>query len=259
MDDPQQAPDEDQDQPTTPEDAPEGTAPEGEASPLDEDFDLSQVPEDADREWIATRHRDLRADYTRKTQALAEQRKQVEAELEKAQQAQQAQAILAAARDPEHPQHRQALDYLGLEVDDEDDDFEPDSGLERRLAALEAQRQQDSQRFAESQKQAQREALILERFDDARNKVGRDFDESELRFLLAYAESNPDEQGHPDVDAAVEQLKLLYGGEQKRWTSSKKAPRTPGGGTPAERDVDITDQDARLAEATRIAEAAMGA
>src|SRR5688572_26634540 len=58
-----------------------GTAQETQNQEADDAFyelDLSSVPEDADREWLAKRHREMQQAFTKKTQSLAEQRREAE-------------------------------------------------------------------------------------------------------------------------------------------------------------------------------------
>lgn len=255
MSDEPTAPADEQDQPTPTDEAPiEGQAPEAEqveAVDLD-NFDLAQVPEDAGREWFEGRYRDLRGDYTRKTQELAEQRKQVS-------------AIVDAIRDPNHPQHSDVMDYLGLETVEEDndeyglDEDEPLGVLEQRLARLEAEREAQAQAIAEQQAESELEDYLEERISDLQRREGIDeFSEQELRLLVNAAVASPDSSGKPDVEGAFEALKGAYAAKQKAWLSSKTAPRVPGAGVPASAELDVTDRAKRLSEMERIAEAAMG-
>lgn len=251
MSDEPTAPADEQEQPTPPEaPAEDQPTPEAEVSSLD-DFDLSLVPEDANREWLGARHKALQADYTRKTQELAEQRKQVA-------------AVIEAAQNPDHPQHEEALDYLGLEVaadDDElyDEDDDPFAPYEQRLSAIEQAEQQRANEFAQQQAEAQLEDYLATEIESLQEVEGVDeFSEAELRILVNTAVAMQDDAGNPDVRGAYDALKEAYGTRQKAWLSSKTAPRAPGVGVPASAELDITDRSQRLSEAERIAEAALG-
>jgi len=254
MDDAPTAPDEDQDQPIAEADAPDTGQAEtdaGEAEVNLDDFDLAQVPESADRDWFETRYKDLRADYTRKTQALAEQRTQV-------------QTVIEAAQNPNHAQHQEALEYLGLELAEEDDtedeyDDDPLAPIQQEIAALKQAEQQRAEMLNAQQAETQLEDYLEGEITDLQRAEGIDeFSEAELRILVNAAVSSPDQRGNPDVRGAYAALQEAYGSRQKAWLSSKKAPRAPGAGVPGSAELDITDRSARLDEATRIAEAAMG-
>lgn len=250
------APADEQDQPIAEAEAPDvqdkPEAEAGEAVNLD-DFDLAQVPDDADRSWFEDRYKDLRADYTRKTQALAEQRSQV-------------QAVIEAAQDPEHPQHQEALEYLGLELaedddyDDEDEfDDDPLGPIQQEIAELRAAEEARQEAYFNQQAEAQLEDYLESEITDLQRSEGIDeFSDAELRILVNAAVASPDPEGRPDVRGAYDALKEAYGSRQKAWLSSKTAPRAPGAGVPASAELDVTDRSARIDEATRIAEAAMG-
>lgn len=254
MADDQTGPAEEPENPTPENEAPdEGQAePTGNENEADlESFDLSQVPDDADREWFESQVKNLRSDYTRKTQTLAEQRKQV----------QQVQEIIEAVRDPQHPKYAEAMEYLGLELaddDDDPDDFDADdpvAKLEREVAELRRERQQEQMT---AQQQAQAEALentLVERIDEVQNAEGREFSEPELKFILNYKAGD---DGLPDVRAGVEGLKEYLKAQRQDWANSKKnPPRGPGAGVPGSRELDITDSAKRQAVAEEVAAAAM--
>lgn len=255
MSDDQAAPAEEQDKPDAAVEAPETGQAETEAEEKPsvdlEDFSLTQIPEDAGREWFEDKYNDLRSSFTQKTQALAEQRKQVEAQI----------AFVEALRDPDHPSHKVALAQIGLELedveDDDDLDFDDESELEQRLAALEAEREQQAQSLAEQQQAEQLDSLLAERIDDLQRREGVEFNDDELSFLVNAGVANMTQDG-PDIDGAYKTLKSILANRQKQWVESKtNAPRTPSGGVPAERELDLTDRSARLQAARERAEAAL--
>lgn len=255
MSDDPTGPTEEADNPTPENEAPdtgqaEATGNETEADL--ESFDLSQVPEDADREWFESQVKNLRSDYTRKTQTLAEQRKQVQEE----------RAFVEAVRDPSNPKHAEALEALGLELagddDDEPDDFDdeqPWSKLEKEVAALKAEREREQMTAQEQARAEQLENILVERIDEVQNAEGREFSDPELRFILNYETG---EDGLPDVQKGVEGLKQYLADQKKSWANSKKnPPRGPGGGVPGSRELDITDSATRQNLAAEVAAAAM--
>lgn len=233
--------------PDTPEVQPASENSENESS-FDE-FDLSSVPEDADREWFGKRVDAFQKDYTRKTQKLAEERTQ-------------ASALVEAIRDPDHPAHEQVMSELGYQPtrasEYEDDDYlqdDPDekiSALEQRLAAQEQQQQMARAQEAQVDYLAEEIESIQEREDV-------EFSEEEVDWIATYASVNPNPQGQPDVAKAHRALKGLYDQQQKRYLESKKAPRLPGNGVPAMRDVDLSNREARIEYAEQVAEAALAA
>lgn len=255
MSDDHTAPEEAPDTPTPTEDAPDtGQAPEAEeteAVDLD-NFDLAQIPEDADRQWFEEKYNALRSDYSRKTQRIAETRKQAE------QKQAQADAIFEAVRNPNHPDHSRIMEELGLEEvsDEPDDDFEDDPH-DRRLSALEQRLEAEAQAKAEQARAAQLEDILTDRIDTVQNREGIEFTPEELKFLVNAAAASPDDQGMPDIDAAYRDLKKVLATRQKSWLESKKAPRSPGRGLPASRELDITNRDERLAQTAAAVEAAM--
>jgi hypothetical protein len=261
MDEPT-APADEQDQPTPTDDAtPEVQAPEAEQAEAEvegidlDNFDLAQVPEDADREWFEARYGDLRSDYTRKTQELADQRKQVS-------------AIVDAIKDPEHPSHAEVMDYLGLEfADDEDaeeseydfDEGDPLAEIRQEIAALKQEREQEQQFLSQQQQEAALEDYLESSITDLQRREGIDeFNDDELALLVNAAVAMPNEQGQPDIDAAYARFKGAFAARQKAWMGSKRAPRAPGDGVPGSAELDVTDRSQRLSESERIAQAAMG-
>ena len=233
----------------------EGTEPEANSEDSTESFydlDTSAIPDDLDpREWAAQRHKEMQSAFTRKTQQLAEERKQ----------AQQAQQILEIARDPTHPQHAEALDYLGLEVDDggeeEVEEPDPQDQLAERLARIEETMQQATT----AQQQAAREEAeidyVAEELEQISTLEGRELEGEEIEFLHGFATANRKEDGTPNVERAYQVLKATINSHQKRHIGSKKAPRSPGAGPAARKQFDPTDATQLEDAAEAAAEAAL--
>lgn len=239
------APDQDQ-----PESAPSsGSAQEAQSDSFTS-ADISSIPEDADREWLSQRYADMQADYTRKTQEIAETRREAEAMAE----------IIEAASDPGHPDHQSALDVLGLEVDqaeleEEDSYFSADDELRTKVERLEAERAMEQQAAEQAAIEEFEDDLIAEQISNLQQQEGREFDDAELRILYNEALSNPDDRGLPNVGYAYELLKDAYTNRQKDWVSSKRTARRPGSGSAADRKFDPTNDEDRVTRTAEILEA----
>lgn len=230
-DEPAVAPEHSQDQPEPPEPpAPEGTS--DEPGLFDERFDPASLPDE-----LRPRYRQMQADYTQKTQSLAEQRQQIEQEQE----------LLNALRSNDPEIQNQALEFLGFEPDDDElDEYEePDDQLEARLAALEEREQMQA---AASEDEAFREQLldyVDGQFDDLEQSTGRTFTDAEVRAISGLAGAVQDERGLPDVRQAYDLIfSDVLGDEKSRWIESKQAPQ-PGSGRSGTEAPDLSDEQVR--------------
>jgi hypothetical protein len=205
------------------------------------DFDLSSVPDDLrpDAERYAQEvKKHFQGDYTRKTQSLAEERR----EIERAQQLQQAlrnpqvaPAVLAQLGYDE----KKVLEMYGYQPEEQELSEEPDlydevQGIKQTLA----------QREAAEQSARQEEAVtdyIAEQIEALEKKEDREFDPEEHQLLDAYARQFAKE-GVPDVEGAFGLLDGIVSSRQKQWIESKKTPRPPGGGRPGSRTVDLSKE-----------------
>jgi hypothetical protein len=243
------APEDDAPEQDQPESAPEsGSAQEAPQSESFTDKDASSIPEDADREWLTQRYSDMQADYTRKTQEIAETRREAEAMAE----------IIDAASDPGHPDHKNALDILGLEADAEDDqeDFlTAEDELRAKVEALEADRAAQVQAAEQAAIEEMEDDLIAEQISKLQEQEGREFDDAELRLLYNEALANPDGRGLPNVEHAYNLLRDAYTNRQKEWVSSKKTARRPGSGSAADKKFDPTNDEDRVSRTAEILEA----
>jgi len=232
-----------------PEPGEEGKEPESERFT---DFDLSTIENPEARRAAEAAEKRLQADYTRKTQTVAE----------KAREAEQYQAIVEGLEDPQRAP--EILRILGWDLDDAEEfaageEFlEPDPNervdrLEQQLAEREHMDQIRSQEVAEDRS-------IAEQIESLENEMDHKFSEEEIGFLYLYADEYRDEQGAPNVKAAIDLLEGIVSSRQQQWLESKKAPRRLRPGKPATREVDLStetseDRVKRMAEA---AEAARG-
>jgi hypothetical protein len=231
---------------------PEGEAPEGaEGEESFTDFDLDSLDGDARRAAEAAEKR-MQADYTRKTQEAAQ----------RVTEAEQYQAIVEGLEDPQRAP--EILRILGWDLEDEgqeelplEEEFEPRDPrvdqLEQRLAERERMDEIRQEEQAEDQS-------IAEQIESAETELEHKFSEEEIGFLYLYADEYRDEQGNPNVKAAIDLLEGIVSSRQQSWIETKKAPRRLRQGKPANREVDLStesreDRIKRMAEA---AEAARG-
>lgn len=214
----------------TPEDKP--SEPE-QIDPFDERFDPATL-DDA----LLPAYKQLRADYTRKTQALAEERRQIE---------EQSQLLdMLSSDDPE--EQAAALDALGYEIpddspdwDEDDEDYSEYDGADEdnELAALRAELDEVRQRLASEDEEAeaaefeeQMNSYLDERYEELKKRTGRDFDDEEFEALEALAFAFRDENDLPSYENAYERI---YGTvlpkERSRWVQSKdtEQPVSRGG------------------------------
>lgn len=224
------------DQPeATPEiDAGKEDAPEREAPAEDDSFyelDLSSVPEDADREWLARRHKEMQAAFTKKTTSLAEQRREAE-------------KITAAFNDPE------TLAYLlrerGYELDDDDsddDEFaefdEEPTQADFRTTREWQEFQQFQQQLHEAAAQEQQEQGFRAAVKDIETREGREVDDDEWELLWNLSEAGV----HPDQ--GFERISNLRKQERRALVKSKDAPRVAQGQS-ATQVPDLSDEQARV-------------
>lgn len=196
---------------------------------------------------LEARYKSMQADYTRKTQEIAELRREAEAATE----------FFNALSDEEMRDDalRQLAEYVGpetlaaaagFEVADEDN-LEPDfSEFEEKVSDP---RVDQLAAEWESYKEAQQEQAILQEIegftDSEMSRLGIE-DEAEQRAVLSIAATmDLDREGFPQLEAAHQMLSDLYGTKQKEWIGSKKAPRQPLQGAQGEEGIDFSDEDQR--------------
>jgi hypothetical protein len=217
----------------------------------------------------ATLHDDLRpgwkqllGDYTRKTQEIAEERREIE---EKAHYAQLIDML--RSNDPEENQVAlKALDYdfyadpdvAADDLEDElyDEDYDEDDGLsavQKKLAELEQWKADQESAFQESlqQQEAQQyEDAVNEFLDESwvelKKQIGRDdFSEEEELVLEQMAAANLDDDGLPDLGKAYTLLSDVLAANRGKWVKSKDAPEVSTAGSSATQVPDLDDPKQR--------------
>ena len=206
---------------------------------------------------LESRYKSMQADYTRKTQELAEQRREAEAALEFIESLQDESTRASALRQlAEFVGEDNYLTAAGFEADDEDtldeefsdEDFAVNDPRVDQLAAE-----------WESYKRSQQEKEILHEIesftDHEMARLGIE-DETEQQAVLSIAATlDLDSRGLPQIEAARGMLEELFNEKQKSWIGSKKAPRQPLQGTAADAKFDFTDEDERRRRMAALIEA----
>lgn len=230
----------------TPEQSEEATPTEAQAESFTDSFNPEELPEDA-RSAYEDAYKKMQADYTRKTQEIAESRREAEDAME----------FISALQDPEY--RDQALRLLGVELDakeaegdDEEEWLTENERLDRIEQALESQAEQTQQ----AELEAMEDQFLDQEFTKLEKQIGRDLtdEEAELLFVTATHPAFRDKKGMPDVEAAFERINGLEKGAQQRYVESKKAPRAPLGSA-GTKSVDLNDDEARTAALAQIIEA----
>jgi hypothetical protein len=239
------------------EEAEPGGGGEGEPEPGAEgeesftDFDLDTLTPEARGAAEAAMKR-MQADYTRKTQTAAQ----------RVTEAEQYQAIVEGLEDPARAP--EILRILGWDLDDEPQEEFP---LEEEFAPRDPRVDQLEQRLAERERtdeirQAEQaeDQSIAEQIESAENEMEHTFSEEEIGFLYLYADEYRDEQGNPNVKAAIDLLEGIVSSRQQDWIETKKAPRRLRQGKPAVREVDLQNEsrEDRLKRMAEAADAARG-
>lgn len=221
-----------------PDEATEAPAVETEDTPITEpEAPVEDTPEaDApDTNW-QERYTEAQAWGTRAAQEAAELRQIVDA---------------ARKGDPE------ALEFLGYEVPDEEEDgaLTEDEVIRKELQELKEWKAEQASREEQQQQEAE-----LNDYRDAEltrlDKIaGRRFNEREVQILVAYADAYPNKDGAPDFDAAYEALVEYSKENRKALLSSKRAPKPPSGAA-GESKIDTSTPEGRRAAVLAAAEAA---
>lgn len=208
-----------------------------------EDTFTSVKPDELPEELQAT-YKSLQADYTRKTQTLAQQRKEAE-DATKFWDAIRSQDPNAIRQIADVYGQETVLDALGyaLEDDEPDPNADPVDELRQRLEGLEGQLTQREQKAQEEALLSQIESDITKQFS------GLDLDDKEQEIVTAHAltAGYVTPEGFPDVKKAYEDFTGVLEGRQKKWVEGKRAPRTPVQGTAGSEKIDFSNEDARRA------------
>lgn len=239
----QEAP-EPQDQPAPETPAPELSDQADKPDIFSEKFDPASLPDE-----LLPRYRQMTADYTQKTQSLAEQRKEIEQE----------QQLLQALRSNDPDLQAQALELLGLEFaqQEQEQQEEFEDPYESRLAALEQALQSQAQQQQEEQFQAQMTDYLEQQLSSLEQSTGRQFDDEEVSAILAQAYVQPNQDGLPGVQQAFDHLYTkVLAKERQRWVQSKQSGQ-PGQGESGSPTVDLKNDQSRRAELARVIQAGM--
>lgn len=229
------------------------------------DFDPSQVPEDADHEWLARRYEQMQGDYSRKTMELSDGRREAE----------ESQALIEGLRDPETMPHYlrllgvdltnpEQLQQLGInvgpatdELDDllgEDDELDPDERI-NQLEALMAQEREEAETAAE---EAALDDLADQELERIEGQWDRKLDEDEDMFVRHHAENNPGPDGLPDYAGAAKVLKGWLGRREQEFAKRRQEPgRGAPGGKPGGKALDLSKEEDRVAAGAAAAERAL--
>lgn len=206
---------------------------------------------------LESRYKSMQADYTRKTQELAEQRREAEAALEFIESLQDESTRASALRQlAEFVGEDNYLTAAGFEADDEDNSDEEFS--DEDFAVNDPRVDQLAAEW-ESYKRNQQEKEILHEIesftDHEMARLGIE-DETEQQAVLSIAATlDLDSRGLPQIEAARGMLEELFNEKQKSWIGSKKAPRQPLQGTAADAKFDFSDEDERRRRMAALIEA----
>lgn len=187
-------------------------------------------------------YKELQPEFTRRSQELSEYRELVE-----------------ALQDPER--QLDILKRLGIEAELEDNDdifSDPQDDLQKRLDALEEERN------SERQQDEVEERLDLEvehlgtQLNAIEKKIKRSFTEEEVALYGQVAANFRDENGMPDANKAHE---FIEGVTQQRFESYKNSKKVgqPQGGVPSTEGIDLSTSEARaryIAERVKASRAA---
>lgn len=247
-------------EPTTPA-APEGDAPESDDESFT-DIDPETLPEEAKEPY-----KRLQADYTRKTQALAERHAELDQAIGFV-----SDIVSEEANDTQEQVFRILAERLGYDIDDaEGDDAEtdtpeaegdePDEFRDPRLDPILAEREaeQEAKRQADYEAELdQHETAITDGITAAAKADGIELTEAESDVVFDLVLALPPADDGPDVAGAYKRYQAATQADRDRWVKSKKATLAPGT-QGAEETVDFNNEDQRLAFMASRAEAAMRA
>ena len=227
--------------------ADEQTSPDAQDTPeyLSDKFDPAELPDEIRNEYLS-----IRKEWTQKTQALAEQRKEAE----------QAMALRDALLDPE--QAAGVLEALGYELEDDEPDEDPDeyednpnAPLEERLEALESFLQQQAQTEEEARLEQAMTNYLGSEVQQLEQQTGRQFTEEELDAIEGLAVVRRNAEGLPDVRGAYELIfSQVLPAEKKRWAESKQAPHVQPSGSPVTEEINDDSSEARVNRILEIAQ-----
>lgn len=218
--------------------APENQDTPGDDAPESSDTATEESDDSQPQTNWEQRYSDLQPEYTRVSQEAAALRQQTE----------QIRTAIQIAQDPEHPQHAEALEVLGFEVEDSEDlDEDESEALQRRVEELEG-------RFSEEAEEREHAALedaewswLDQEFSRLEKENGVELTDEEAYVVVGAALANRLEDDQPDLEGAFAALNKAWDTRQKNWKGSKKGSRPPGQGLAADRKLDLSNTEDRVA------------
>jgi hypothetical protein len=243
----------DQDKPDNAPEAPDtGQATTSEELSLD-NFDPTQIPEEY-REHVEAAYKQLRGDYTRKTQSLAQERQEIEQNT-LAQWAEAVQQNPSLLKQLDLDERRLLEEYgYAPEQDEEDEFFDP---TEKQLTELQQWKDSIEQ---EQQANARYEAeadFVEEQLDQLEKQSDREFDEEEATWIFDMARARPTKNGVPDVKGAVSLLDKVGKRSVESFKAAKtNTPRVPGQGKAGSKAVDPRNKEEFMDYLTQVAQEA---
>jgi len=218
--------------------------------------DFTDIPEEY-RGRISEIEREFKSQYTKKTQELAEERKQYEAAKE------QIAFVESLQNDPDVQKAllKELAALQGYEFPEDENEVEPqqeeeafeDPRLTELLARLEEQETMEAHEHYLNQIQTR----IENDLSSLEEEHGRKFSDDEKDVIVNYAlAAADDEQESPDIAGAFERLAGIEAGWKKRYIETKKAPYVAGGTSGSEAEsYDFNNRSERLAHMTAVAQA----
>lgn len=224
---------------------------EGTAAPIEEtpqeqaQTPEQETPESVTPDWESDdnpyrkRYEDIRPQFDRTNQEVAQYRQLVEA---------------ARSDDPEV--RNAALQELGYEVAD-DDEPDTDDDFTRLARTVEQLQGKLSQWEQQEQTRSQQEAEISyldSEFSRIEKAESREFSDEDIEIIAALADRMRDDQGRPNVEGAYKKV-LAYGSEvAKRQRQAKRAPQVHSGKA-GKKQPDLSNKDARIRYGADVLEA----
>lgn len=250
--------------PDAPEATPAGTGepevPETPDAPSD-DESFTDVNADDLPDEVRTRYKQMQADYTQKTQALAERNTELDAIQSFA-----GDLLADEPNDTQEAVFRTLAERLGYELPDEPEtpaegttpEAEPEQVPEWAKPIL-AEREAASTAAAEAAREQeldQAEQAIDSGILDLAKADGYELSEEEQALIFSDVLALPPVNNGPDVKGAYDRYKAAAQAYFDRVVKSKQSPQAPSGAAGSE-PVDWKNEEARLAETARVVESVM--
>jgi hypothetical protein len=198
-------------------------------------------------ETLQPAYKQMQGAFTKKTQALAEERKALEAQIAEAQEHRE--FIEALQQDPEtqralYEQLAELADTWG-EAEDEFEGIDPEVA---NLLRAQAETQQKLEQMEQERQTERQQALNMHALDSDLSEItklrnGTPLDDEELELLGQFIQ--PDENGVLRALPAYQAMNKWFEKRQKQWIDGKQAPAPPGQGQQGSRQFDFKDPDAR--------------